>query len=97
MFSGSAFIVTRNGSQLTIEARADARPGNTENVSVTVPQYGEPSASVRLVVGAAPPDAPRGATFTTQCIVTNPNCTIDVVDVAGSTTRSRASPDPASD
>ena len=83
VYSGSAFIVTRTGSQLTIEARADARPGNTENVSVTVPQYGEPSASVRLVVGAAPPDAPRGATFTTQCIVTNPSCTIDVVDVAG--------------
>lgn len=83
VYSGSAFIVTRNGPQLTIEARADARPGNAENVSVTVPQYGEPSASVRLVVGAAPPDAPRGATFTKQCIVTNPSCTIDVVDVAG--------------
>ncbi|PRB17303.1 Ig-like domain-containing protein [Microbacterium sp. MYb62] len=81
--SGSAFIVTQSGSTLTIEARADARPGNTENVSVTVPQYGQPSASVRLVVGAAPPDAPRGATFTKQCIVTSASCTIDVVDVAG--------------
>lgn len=83
VYNGSAFIVTQNGSSLTIEARADARPGNTENVSITVPQYGEPSASVRLVVGAAPPDAPRGATFTRQCIVTNPNCSIQVVDVAG--------------
>ncbi len=85
VYSGSAFIVTpnQNGSSVTIEARADARPGNTENVSITVEQYGQPSASVRLVVGAAPPDAPRGATFTRQCVVTNPNCSIDVVDVAG--------------
>ncbi|MFF1540370.1 Ig-like domain-containing protein [Microbacterium sp. NPDC058269] len=83
VFSGSAFIVTQNGSKLTVEARADARPGNAENISVTVAQYGQPSASVRLVVGAAPPDAPRGATFTKQCIVTSPNCSIDVVDVAG--------------
>jgi len=83
VYSGSAFIVTPNGKTLTIEARADAKPGNSENISVTVEQYGQPSASVRLVVGAAPPDAPRGATFTKQCIVTSPNCTIDVVDVAG--------------
>ncbi len=83
VYSGSAFVVTQNGAKLTIEARADARPGNTENVSVTVAQYGQPSASVRLVVGAAPPDAPRGATFTKQCIVTSASCTIDVVDVAG--------------
>ena len=83
VYSGSAFVVTQAGSKLTIEARADARSGNTENVSVTVPQYGQPSASVRLVVGAAPPDAPRGATFTKQCVVTSASCSIDVVDVAG--------------
>ncbi|WP_431791854.1 Ig-like domain-containing protein [Microbacterium paraoxydans] len=83
VYSGSAFVVTQSGAKLTIEARADARPGNTENVSVTVPQYGQPSASVRLVVGAAPPDAPRGATFTKQCVVTSARCSIDVVDVAG--------------
>jgi hypothetical protein len=82
-YSGSAFTVTQNGSKLIVEARADARPGNAEVVTVTVPQYGEPSASVRLVVGAAPPDAPRGATFTKQCVVTSASCTIDVVDIAG--------------
>lgn len=81
--SGSAFIVTQSGAKLTVEARADARPGNAENVSITVAQYGQPSASVRLIVGAAPPDAPRGATFTKQCVVTSSNCTIDVVDIAG--------------
>lgn len=83
VYSGSAFVVTQNGAKLTVEARADARPGNAENISVTAAQYGQPSASVRLVVGAAPPDAPRGATFTKQCIVTSANCSIDVVDVAG--------------
>ncbi|MFJ4045624.1 Ig-like domain-containing protein [Microbacterium sp. NPDC089987] len=82
-YSGSAFTVTQAGSSLTVEARADARPGIAENVSITVAQYGQPSASVRLVVGAAPPDAPRGATFTRQCVVTSASCSIDVVGVAG--------------
>lgn len=83
VYSGSAFIVTQSGSTISVEARADAKPGNRESVSVTVPAYGEPSASVRLVVGAAPPDAPRGATFTRQCVVTSASCSIDVVGVAG--------------
>ncbi|MFT4258555.1 Ig-like domain-containing protein [Microbacterium sp.] len=83
VYSGSAFIVTQddNGT-VTIEARADARPGNTENISVSAEQYGQPSASIRLVVGAAPPDAPRGATLTRQCVVTDPDCTIEVVGVS---------------
>lgn len=82
-YSGSAFVVTQTGSKLLVEARADARAGTAETVSVTAAQYGQPSATVRLVVGAAPPDAPRGATFTKQCTVTTASCTIDVIDVAG--------------
>lgn len=83
VYSGAAFVVTQQGTSLTVEARADARPGTAETVTVSVPQYGEPTASIRLVVAQAPPDAPRGATLTRQCVVTSPNCSIDLVDVAG--------------
>lgn len=82
-YSGSAFSVTQNGRMLTVEARADARPGTQEAVTVSVPQYGAPTAALRLVVGAAPPDAPRGATFSQQCVVTSGSCTIEVVGVSG--------------
>lgn len=83
VYSGSAFVVTQKGASLNVEARADARPGTSETVTVSVPQYGGPSASIRLVVAQAPPDAPRGATFTRQCVVTSPSCAIDLVGVAG--------------
>lgn len=82
-YSGSSFIVTQKGATLSVEARADARSGAVEQVAVTVPSDGEPTAVLRLVVGAAPPDAPRGATLTRQCVVTSGGCSIDVVDVAG--------------
>ncbi|MFS2243134.1 Ig-like domain-containing protein [Microbacterium sp. OR16] len=82
-YSGSSFIVTQKGAVLSVEARADARSGSVEPVTVTVASDGEPTAVLRLVVGAAPPDAPRGATITRQCVVTSGGCSIDVVDVAG--------------
>ncbi|WP_313356874.1 Ig-like domain-containing protein, partial [Microbacterium sp.] len=82
-YSGPSFIVTQQGATLSVEARADARSGAVEQVAVTVPSDGEPTAVLRLVVGAAPPDAPRGATLTRQCVVTSGGCSIDVVDVAG--------------
>jgi hypothetical protein len=83
VYSGSVFTVTQSGSSLTIEARADAQPGTREDVAVSVAEYGDVSAAVRLVVGIAPPDAPRGATFTRQCIVTAPGCSIEAVGIAG--------------
>ncbi|MGX1793004.1 Ig-like domain-containing protein [Microbacterium sp. NPDC055312] len=82
-YAGPSFIVTQQGATLSVEARADARSGAVEQVTVTVPSDGEPTAVLRLVVGAAPPDAPRGATLTRQCVVTSGGCSIDVVDVAG--------------
>lgn len=83
VYEGSAFIVTQKGATLRVEARADARPGTRENVIVTASGFGEPSAAVRLVVGAAPVDAPRGAALTRQCVVTDRDCTVEVVGVAG--------------
>lgn len=83
VYSGSAFTVTQNGSAVSVQARADAKPGTREDVTVSLSAFGGASASLRLVVGIAPPDAPRGATLTRQCIVTSANCSIDVVGVAG--------------
>lgn len=82
-YAGSAFTVTQNGASVSIEARADAKPGTREDVDVNLTAYGGASASLRLVVGIAPPDAPRGATFTRQCVVTSAGCSIEVVGVAG--------------
>ncbi|MBN9605853.1 MAG: hypothetical protein J0G30_04515 [Actinomycetales bacterium] len=82
--SGSAFLVTQNGGTVTVQARADARPGTREIVQVTTPGYGGLAAGISLVVGVAAPDAPRGAVFTQQCDVSaGPTCTVAVIGRAG--------------
>lgn len=84
-YAGSAFIVTQpaNGT-VQIDVRADARPGTRETIRVSVDAYGGLTAGISLVVGIAPPDAPRGATFTQRCDVSQgAACTIQVVDKAG--------------
>lgn len=83
-YSGSSFIVTHgpNGT-VQIDTRADARPGTRETVRVSVDAYGGLTAGISLVVGIAPPDAPRGANFTQRCEVTAASCSIVVVDRAG--------------
>ncbi|MFK4853427.1 Ig-like domain-containing protein [Microbacterium sp. ZW T6_19] len=83
VYAGSSFTVTQNGSSVSILANADAKPGTREDVDVTLTAFGGASASLRVVVGIAPPDAPRGATLTRQCVVTSANCSIEVVGVAG--------------
>ncbi|MGO2518483.1 MAG: Ig-like domain-containing protein [Microbacterium sp.] len=83
VYNGSAFTVTQSGRSLTVEARADAQPGSRETASVSLPVYGEPHSSVTLVVGAAPVDAPRGATFTGRCTVTDNGCSLTVVGLPG--------------
>lgn len=84
-YSGSAFLVTQdpNGT-VTIDTRADARPGTREQIRVTVDAYGGLTAGISLVVGIAPPDTPRGATFTERCTVSEgASCAITVVGKAG--------------
>lgn len=83
VYNGSAFTVVQSGRSLTVEARADAQPGSRETVSISMTAYGAPHSSVTLVVGAAPVDAPRGATFTGQCTVTANGCALTVVGLAG--------------
>jgi hypothetical protein len=81
--SGSAFAMTRSGDSVTFEARADARPGTRETATVTLPGFGGVTATITVVVGIAPPDAPRGATLTRECTVSAGSCTLEVVGVAG--------------
>ncbi len=84
-FSGSAFLVSPGPDDtVLIDVRADARPGTREAVRVSVDAYGGLTAGISLVVGIAPPDAPRGANFTQQCDVSRgATCAIQVVDKAG--------------
>jgi hypothetical protein len=83
-FAGSAFIVSQSGASVTIEARADARPGTRETIQVSVSGFGGLASSVTLIAGVAPVDAPRGATFTQQCDATRSgSCAITVVGMAG--------------
>ena len=84
-YSGSAFLVsqTANGT-VQVDVRADARPGTRETIRVSVDAYGGLTAGISLVVGIAPPDAPRGANFTQRCDVSQgASCTSQVVDKSG--------------
>lgn len=83
-YSGTNFAVSQSGRTLTATARADAHPGARETVGVTVTAFGGLVANVTLVVGAAPPDAPRAATFTQTCAVSSgPSCSVTVIGVPG--------------
>jgi hypothetical protein len=83
-FAGTAFIVTQSGASVSIEARADARPGTREAIEVSVSNFGGLASRVTLIVGVAPIDAPRGANFTQQCDATrSATCAITVVGLAG--------------
>ena len=81
---GSAFAVAQSGTRVTIDTRADAPPGTRSTVQVAADAYGGLSAAITLIVGVAPPDAPRGATFTSQCDVSrSASCSISVVGITG--------------
>lgn len=83
-YQGSAFTVTQQGGTVTAEARADARPGTRETVTIGVSAFGGLTSAITLVVGQAPNDAPRGAVFTQQCTVNQGgSCSIAVVGVSG--------------
>ncbi len=84
LYTGSAFTVAQVGNRVTIDTDADARPGTRETVQVSTTGFGGLAAGISLVVGIAPPDAPRGATFAQQCDVSRgPSCTIQVTPKAG--------------
>ncbi len=81
---GSAFIVTQVGTRVSVDARADVPSGTRSTLQVTTSAYGGLTAAITLIVGVAPPDAPRGATFSSQCDVSRgPSCAITVTGVNG--------------
>ncbi|MBN9239720.1 MAG: hypothetical protein BGO97_08475 [Micrococcales bacterium 70-64] len=81
---GTAFIVNQAGTKVSIDTRADAPPGTRSTIQVATDAYGGLTAAITLIVGVAPPDAPRGATFTQQCDVSRgASCTISVAGVSG--------------
>lgn len=84
LYTGAAFTVAQVGNRVMIDTDADARPGTRETVQVSTTGFGGLAAGISLVVGIAPPDAPRGAVFGQQCDVSRgPNCTIQVTPKAG--------------
>ncbi|MFN3866792.1 MAG: Ig-like domain-containing protein, partial [Demequina sp.] len=83
-YSGSAFDVTTAGGVLRATAHADAVPGTRETVRVSSAGFGGLDTTITLVVGAAAPDSPRGASFTHTCDVSaGSSCAITVVGAAG--------------
>lgn len=84
LYTGAAFTVAQVGNTVTIDTDADARPGTRETIQVSTTGFGGLAAGISLVVGIAPPDAPRGATFGQQCNVSSgPSCTIQVTPKTG--------------
>lgn len=83
-YSGSAFDVSTTAGVLTATAHADAVPGTREVVHVSSTSVQGLTTTVTLVVGAAPADSPRGATFSHSCDVSaGSQCTITVTGMAG--------------
>lgn len=84
VYGGSSFVVTQAEGVVSIETRADAKPGTRETVQISVTSYGGLTSAITLVVGIAAPDTPRGATFTQQCVVSSgPSCSITVIGQNG--------------
>lgn len=83
-YVGSAFTVTHTGDTIAFEAHADAVPGTREAVEIGVTNFGGLSSTISLVVGIAPPDAPKGASFSHQCTVSDgPSCVITAIGLSG--------------
>ncbi|WP_125099901.1 Ig-like domain-containing protein [Leucobacter chromiireducens] len=79
---GDAFEVTTDGGTVRATARADARAGVQESLTVAVSGAGESRAALTLRVGESPRDLPRGGTVALNCTV-GEACAADLVGVAG--------------
>ncbi|WP_440312437.1 Ig-like domain-containing protein [Leucobacter chromiireducens] len=80
--ASEAFDVTIGGGTVQATARADARAGVEETLTVSVTGAGESRAPLTLRVGESPRDLPRGGTVSLNCTVGQP-CAADLVGVAG--------------
>ena len=70
-FSGPSFEVSQVGSTVSIQAKANAKPGTRETISVSTNAYGGLKTTITLVVGSALDQLPKGATFDSQCNVSS--------------------------
>ncbi|MBD7956940.1 Ig-like domain-containing protein [Microbacterium sp. Sa4CUA7] len=85
-YRGDQFVVTQNGSRVTVAANDTARPGREESVAVTLPSHRDtPAASLILTVGPAPSTLPKGGSAVQRCSQTGgaTSCTITVIGAAG--------------
>jgi large repetitive protein len=83
-YNGSAFKVQQSGTTVTVIANADARSGTHEQVTVSITSFGGQSTELTLIVGIAPDDAPRGATFTQKCTASQgQSCAFNLVGLKG--------------
>ncbi len=81
-FGGSSFEVSQAGSIVSIQAKATAKPGTRETITVSTKAYGGLSTTITLVVGSALDQLPKGATFNAQCDVSaGASCLITAVGV----------------
>ncbi|QIK63048.1 hypothetical protein G7068_07435 [Leucobacter viscericola] len=67
--TGTLFEVTENGAAVKVTARADARTGSQEFVSIAATGAGESRATLTLRVGEAPRDLPKGGSVQLRCRV----------------------------
>jgi hypothetical protein len=79
---GGSFEVSPAGTQVTVQARADAVPGAQDVLSVSVTGSGESAAPLTLRVGTAAKDAPRGATVQLNCTVGS-SCQAQLIGAPG--------------
>jgi len=68
-FSGPSFEVSQAGSTVSIQAKATARPGTRETITVSTSAYGGLATTITLVVGSALDQLPKGANFGFSCDV----------------------------
>lgn len=80
--TAAAFVVTRSGGALTVQARAGATPGAQEQLTVRVTGAGTSQAFLTLRVGEAAIDAPRGGAVTLSCTV-GAACASELVGAPG--------------
>lgn len=85
-YRGSQFEVRRSGSQLSVRAADDARPGREEAVTVSLDSHPDAAAAgLTLTVGPAPTVLPRGGTVSERCSQADgrTSCTFPVIGAAG--------------
>ncbi|MCL2515105.1 MAG: Ig-like domain-containing protein, partial [Microbacteriaceae bacterium] len=82
-YSGTQFTVVRQGSEVVVTAKDDARPGTVEQATVTLPGHPGVTATITLKVGPVASQRPAGGSTTLSCSEANgTSCTTTVVGLS---------------